>query len=144
LFASSAGGTEKDEEQPSVTADARPSFAFRPHEHLRRPADFRRVYDRRRSASDGWLIVYACPNGLPYLRLGLSVSRKFGGAVQRNRLRRLYREAFRLTRHEVPTGLDLVLIPRKPEPPTLAELKKSLPRLVRHAARKLEKNGGLA
>ena len=60
-----------------------------------------------------------------------------GGAVERNRLRRLYREAFRLSRHEMPTGLDLVLIPRKPDPPTLDELRQSLPRLVRAVARKL-------
>jgi ribonuclease P protein component len=113
------------------------SFRFRPREHLRRPKDFQRVYDRRRSVSDGWLIVYARENELPYLRLGLSVSRKFGNAVQRNRLRRLYREAFRLTRHEMPTGLDLVLIPRQIEQPTLEDLKQSLPRLVRQAARKM-------
>jgi ribonuclease P protein component len=125
-----------------MTTDARPSFAFRPHEHLRRPTDFRRVYDRRRSASDNWLIVYACPNGLPYLRLGLSVSRKVGNAVRRNRIRRLYREAFRLTRQEMPVGLDIVLIPRSPDEPTLEGLKKSLPRLVRNCARKLEKDGG--
>jgi ribonuclease P protein component len=116
-----------------------PSFRFRKHEHLRRAADFRRVYERRRSVSDHSLIVYACANNLPYLRLGLSVSRKMGGAVQRNRLRRLYREAFRLTRHEMPVGLDLILIPRRAEPPSLAELKKSLPRLVRQAARRLER-----
>jgi ribonuclease P protein component len=113
------------------------SNTFRPAEHLRRPADFKRVYDRRRSVSDGMLIVYACENRLPHLRLGLSVSRKFGGAVQRNRLRRLYREAFRLTRAEMPVGLDLVLIPRKAEPPSLEELKHSLPRLVKQVARKL-------
>src|SRR6266516_5373760 len=113
------------------------SFAFRPAEHLRRPADFRRVYERRRSVSDSWLIVYACENGLPHLRLGLSVSRKVGQATHRNRLRRLYREAFRLTRHEMPTGLDLVLIPRRAEEPPLAELKQSLPRLVVQLARKL-------
>jgi ribonuclease P protein component len=112
-------------------------FAFRPAEHLRRPADFRRVYDRRRSVSDQWLIVYACENGLPHLRLGLSVSRKVGKANHRNRLRRLYREAFRLTRHEMPTGLDLILIPRRPDEPPLEELKRSLPRLVRQAARKV-------
>src|SRR6266542_5989236 len=112
-------------------------FAFRPAEHLRRPADFRRTYDRRRSVSDDVLIVYACPNGLPHLRLGLSVSRKVGPAVRRNRLRRLYREAFRLTRHEMPTGLDLVLIPRRPEPPTLEQLKRALPQLVRRIAQKL-------
>src|SRR6184192_522009 len=115
------------------------SFGFRPAEHLRRPSDFRRVYERRRSVSDGWLIVYACENGLPHLRVGLSVSRKFGQATHRNRLRRLYREAFRLTRHEMPVGLDLVLIPRRPEEPPLEELKRALPRLVRQLARKLER-----
>ena len=115
------------------------SYRFRPAEHLRRPADFRRVYERRRSASDAILIVYACENGLPYLRVGFSVSRKVGGAVQRNRLRRLYREAFRLSRHEMPTGFDLVLIPRSGEEPALEELLRALPRLVKQAARKLGK-----
>ncbi len=123
--------------------DADPkSFRFRPEEHLRKGADFRRAYERRRSASDPWVIVYACPNGLPYLRLGLSVSRKVGPAVRRNRLRRLYREAFRLTRHLMPTGLDLVLIPRRPDDPPLEELKKSLPRLVGQLARRLAKDAG--
>jgi ribonuclease P protein component len=112
-------------------------FAFRPAEHLRRPSDFRRVYERRRSGSDAWLIVYACENGLPHLRLGLSVSRKVGRATHRNRLRRLYREAFRLTRHEMPVGLDLVLIPRTADEPPLEELKRSLPRLVKQVARRL-------
>jgi ribonuclease P protein component len=114
---------------------------FRKHEHLRRPADFQRVYDRRRSVSDEWLIVYACENGLPHLRVGLSVSRKVGNAVRRNRLRRLYREAFRLTRSEMPGGLDLVLIPRKKEDPELESLKKALPQLVGQLARKLGREG---
>jgi ribonuclease P protein component len=125
-----------------MTASAPGPFTFRHHEHLRRPADFRRVYDRRRSVADDWLIVYACENGLPHLRLGLSVSRKVGPATHRNRLRRLYREAFRLTRHEMPAGLDLVLIPRKPDEPALAELLRALPRLVKQAARKLEREAG--
>ena len=117
-------------------------YAFRPAEHLRRPSDFRRVYERRRSASDGWLIVYGRENGLAHLRLGLSVSRKVGQAVHRNRLKRLYREAFRLTRHEMPAGLDLVLVPRGPAEPPLEELKRALPRLVAQVARKLAREGG--
>ena len=118
------------------------SFAFRPAEHLRRPVDFRRVYERKRSVSDAWLIVYACSNALPYSRVGFSVSRKVGPAHHRNRLRRLYREAYRLTRHEMAKGLDLVLIPRSPEEPSLEELKQSLPRLVNQLQRKLAKEAG--
>jgi ribonuclease P protein component len=111
--------------------------AFRPPEHLRSPADFRRVYERRRSVSDNWLIIYACENQLPHLRLGLSVARKVGSAVRRNRLRRLYREAFRLSRAEMPSGLDLVLIPRTSVEPALTELRQSLIKLVKQVARKL-------
>lgn len=116
--------------------------AFRPHEHLRRPVDFRRCYDRRRSVSDQWLIVYGCENQLPHLRLGMSVSRKVGKAHERNRLRRLYREAFRLTRSEMPVGIDLVLIPRTSQAPPLEELKRALPRLVRQLAKKLVPKAG--
>ena len=115
------------------------SFTFRKYEHLRRPQDFRRVYDFRRSVSDGHIIVYAAPNNLPHLRIGFSVSRKVGPATYRNRLRRLYREAFRLTRHVMPTGLDLVLIPRPGDEPALDDLKRGLPHLVRQVARRISK-----
>jgi len=114
-------------------------FEFRKQEHLRRPSDFRRVYARKRSVSDEWLIIYGCENGLEYLRLGLSVSSKVGPAVFRNRLRRLYREAFRLTRTSLPTGLDLVLLPRSSDEPDLVSVKKSLQRLVTMLANKLNR-----
>jgi len=60
---------------------------------------------------DGVLKVSWCPNGTDTTRLGLAVSRRLGGAVVRNRIKRVLREAFRLDRGSFPPGLDLVVIP---------------------------------
>jgi len=110
---------------------------FTKTEHLRHPAEFRRVYDRRCSVSAEWLTVYGCPNDLGNARVGFSVSRKIGNAVKRNHFRRLYREAFRLTREHLPTGLDFVLIPRNAREPELEKLKETLIILTKELARRL-------
>ena len=113
---------------------------FRPHEHLRRPADFEAVYDRRRSAADATLVVYVRENGLPYSRVGLSVSKKFGAAVRRNRIRRLLREAYRLEKADLPTGYDFVLIPRPLDIYSLEPFRHSLAKLAKQALRKILKD----
>src|SRR5918993_5272058 len=94
--------------------------------HLRSPAEFAAVYDAKVRESRGPLLVYALPNDLGHPRIGLSVSRKVGTAVRRNRIRRLLREAFRLMQHDFPRGYDLVLVVRPHEPLMLAEYQKML------------------
>jgi ribonuclease P protein component len=101
-------------------------------------AEFERCFQRKRSASDAVLILYACENGLEHPRLGCSVSKKVGNAVVRNRYKRLFREAFRLTQHDLPPGLDLILIPRPGAEPTLTALKESLVNLARLVAKRLD------
>ena len=56
-------------------------LTFPKKDRLRSAADFKRVYDRKCSVSDAWLIVYGLPNELGHSRVGLSVSRKIGNAV---------------------------------------------------------------
>ena len=110
---------------------------FPPKHHIRRGGDFDRVFKRRCSASDGRLLVFGDFSGLSHSRLGLSVSRKVGGAVVRNRWKRLIREAFRLSREKLPVGIDLVVIPRPVNKPELAGLIDSLTRLADQVAGKL-------
>jgi len=108
-------------------------------DRILRGSDFQRIYARRSSASDEVLLVYACENGLTGPRIGLSVSRKVGGAVVRNRWKRMLREAFRLSKAELPRGADLVVIPRQSDPPELAQLIRSLGTQARRAANRLQK-----
>lgn len=114
------------------------AFTFPPALRLKTPAEFKRVYDRKKSAGDAVLVVYACENGRPHPRLGCSVSKKVGNAVVRNRFKRLFREAFRLAQHDLPAGVDFVVIPRtRPAPPTQDEVAASLRSLAFQAARRL-------
>lgn len=117
------------------------TFAFPSRFRVKDSEDYRQVYARKRSVSDDWLILYARENDREYSRMGMSVSRKVGKAVLRNRIRRLYREAFRLKRAELPMGLDFIFIPRKKgEAPTLEHLLQALPTLAERVARKLARD----
>ena len=116
-------------------------YTFRRKQRLRRRDDFRRVIRTARSAADHRLVVYVAANNLGCTRLGTSVGKRIGPAVERNRVKRLIREAFRLLQYELPSGLDLLVIPRDTEPPTLQGYRRSLLALSRRAARKLAKRG---
>jgi ribonuclease P protein component len=91
---------------------------------LSRSAEFERVYRQGRSKGNRFLVLYAFPREAPYRdegpRLGLSVSRRVGGAVDRTRVKRVLREAFWEEARRLPAGSDYVVVAR-PESRDLAE-----------------------
>src|SRR5947209_8326002 len=81
---------------------------------LSRSADFDRVFRSGRSHACREFVLYVFPRGEDATpRLGLSVSRKVGGAVERNRVKRLLREAFATESRRLPAGTDAVVVARR-------------------------------
>ena len=88
---------------------------------ISRSAEFERVYRQGRSKANRFLVVYAFPradDAADGARLGLSVSKRVGGSVDRSRVKRLLREAFRAEEPGLAAGVDYVLVAR----PAIREL----------------------
>lgn len=98
---------------------------------IKRTTEIRRVFEAGQSARDHRLRLVAVPNGLARARLAVGVSKRHGKAVRRNRIKRLCREAFRLSRDQLPPGWDYILIPRAGWDLTLAALRQSVVALAR-------------
>ena len=74
---------------------------------------FLRCFRKGRYCSDGFIVCYYFPNETAGNELGLSVSKKIGNAVTRNRFKRICRAAYRLREQDIPIGYDIVFVARQ-------------------------------
>ena len=112
------------------------SFRFSREQRLRSAAQFELMRQRGAVRHAGPLRVAALPNTLGFNRMGLAISKRCGSSVERNRVKRQLREAFRLLRHELPRGYDLVIAARTHDPVKNAQYRQwltdAIQRLDRH------------
>jgi ribonuclease P protein component len=118
-------------------------YRFPKRLHLLRASDFERVFAARNSAANPWLSLHGAANDISQPRLGITVSRRVGNAVARNRWKRLLRESFRLTHDKLP-ALDLVCVARSPAPPALAELMEMIPAMAEKIQRRIRRSSDTA
>ena len=81
---------------------------------LRRTEDFARLRHDGTTTQNRYVLMSRMPNGLTHNRYGLVTSGRVGGAVVRNRTRRLLREAVRMLNSQLRSGFDIVLVVRQP------------------------------
>ncbi|UCD74911.1 MAG: ribonuclease P protein component [Phycisphaerales bacterium] len=116
-------------DRPASRAQVR--YRFPRRMRLMHARQFRAVYAGQVRRNAGPLLVYAAPNGLDHLRIGLAVPKRVGTAVRRNRVKRMLREALRLMQHDLPGGYDLVVNVRPHERLTLEEYTEALAGAIR-------------
>jgi len=108
-----------------------------------RPADFDRVFTARHSAAAAGIVLHAAPSAgaPPVARLGVSVSRRVGGAIVRNRWKRRLRESFRRVRGRLPPADYVVVVKARAVPAGAAGARLVEETLVELAARVTGRRG---
>jgi ribonuclease P protein component len=111
---------------------------FRKSQRIVRSNEFTLILRKGSCAADGVLVLFAVVGDESRAsRLGITIPKKTGNAVARNRWKRLIRESFRTQQDQLPGGYDYVVRPKKGAQPSWKEIQKSLPKLANKAVQRM-------
>lgn len=89
------------------------NYKFPKKERLHLTKDFKKVYDNAEAYHSSKLVLFVLHTSNPIIRIGFVAGKKVGNAVQRNRVKRLLREVYRLNKNNLSSGIDLVVVAKK-------------------------------
>ena len=114
-----------------------PAQAFTKSQRVLSSLRFGEILRRGTCVADGVLVLCALPTQPDHPpRLGVTIPKKTGSAVIRNRWKRLIRESFRTQQDQFPAGFDFIVRPKKGAEPSWQEIQRSIPRLARRATQR--------
>ena len=113
-------------------------YSFSKTQRITRSGDFTRIIRSGICVADGILVLFAMPTAPDddSIRLGITIPKKTGNAVLRNRWKRLIRESLRLNQSGLPAGYEFIIRPKRGVSPDWISIKKSVPYLARKAAKR--------
>lgn len=115
-----------------------PASAFGRNQRIIKSGEFTRLLRQGSCAADGVLVLFTMPaTDSSVTRLGVTIPRRVGNAVTRNRWKRLIRESFRTQQDAIPAGYDYLVRPKKGAEPTWEAIQRSVPRLAKKAVKRL-------
>ena len=82
---------------------------------LKKNSEFQRIYKKGRYKAGKHIVMYVLPNKKEINRIGITTGKRFGNSVQRNRMKRIIRESYRLSREKMKSGYDIIFVARASE-----------------------------
>ncbi len=113
-------------------------YSFGKTRRVTRSGDFTKIIRSGTCVADGTLVMFALPRPLSdeAIRIGITIPKKTGNAVVRNRWKRLIRESFRQQQASLPAGYEFIVRPKRGAKPDWLAIQKSIPRLALKAAKR--------